>query len=162
MTLVLAPPQHELQLLIGGSQRTIDVHDWRANTLYAGGYHERSPQMQWFWKVRGPAPCCTSRTPRPAPSPVRPLVQIVAELSDDHRAKLLRFVTSCSRPPLLGFAHLHPKLCIQHIPTPSDDARLPTSATCMNLLKLPAYSSEAVLRAKLLLVIESDAGFELT
>jgi ubiquitin-protein ligase E3 C len=39
---------------------------------------------------------------------------------------------------------------------------LPTSSTCMNLLKLPNYRNKDLLRKKLLAAIESGAGFELT
>jgi ubiquitin-protein ligase E3 C len=39
---------------------------------------------------------------------------------------------------------------------------LPTSATCMNLLKLPNYRNKNLLRKKLVAAIESGAGFELT
>jgi ubiquitin-protein ligase E3 C len=38
--------------------------------------------------------------------------------------------------------------------------RLPTASTCVNLLKLPVYPDAATLRAKLLLALEADTGFE--
>jgi ubiquitin-protein ligase E3 C len=46
----------------------------------------------------------------------------------------------------------------------SEDAldRLPTSATCMNLLKLPPYRSKDQLESKLLYAINADAGFDLS
>nr|CAB3464020.1 unnamed protein product [Digitaria exilis] len=40
--------------------------------------------------------------------------------------------------------------------------RLPTSATCMNLLKLPPYKSKEQLQTKLLYAISSEAGFDLS
>ncbi|KAJ8435762.1 hypothetical protein Cgig2_003184 [Carnegiea gigantea] len=40
--------------------------------------------------------------------------------------------------------------------------RLPTSATCMNLLKLPPYRSKEQLERKLLYAINSEAGFDLS
>jgi ubiquitin-protein ligase E3 C len=41
--------------------------------------------------------------------------------------------------------------------------RLPTASTCMNLLKLPPYTSMSVLKQKLLIAIEQgNTGFELT
>ncbi|THG22241.1 hypothetical protein TEA_022553 [Camellia sinensis var. sinensis] len=52
------------------------------------------------------------------------------------------FVTGCSRGPLLGFKHLEPLFCIQRAAgNASEEAldQLPTSATSMNLLKLPPY-----------------------
>jgi len=40
--------------------------------------------------------------------------------------------------------------------------RLPTSATCMNLLKLPPYKTKEQLQMKLLYAINSEAGFDLS
>lgn len=40
--------------------------------------------------------------------------------------------------------------------------RLPTAATCMNLLKLPPYPSAQLIREKLLYAIKAGAGFELS
>ena len=48
---------------------------------------------------------------------------------------------------------------------PGEDAaapRLPSAATCMNLLKLPRYWDAAQLRDKLLHAIGSNSGFELS
>ncbi|KAG0367687.1 Ubiquitin-protein ligase E3B [Gamsiella multidivaricata] len=41
-------------------------------------------------------------------------------------------------------------------------ARLPTSSTCFNLLKLPPFSSKSVLKEKLRYAITSNTGFELS
>lgn len=40
--------------------------------------------------------------------------------------------------------------------------RLPTAATCMNLLKLPPYRTPQQVRDKLLYAVRSGAGFELS
>jgi ubiquitin-protein ligase E3 C len=40
--------------------------------------------------------------------------------------------------------------------------RLPTSATCMNLLKLPPYKSKEIIHEKLLYAITAGAGFDLS
>jgi ubiquitin-protein ligase E3 C len=40
--------------------------------------------------------------------------------------------------------------------------RLPTAATCMNLLKLPPYRTAQQIRDKLLYAVQSGAGFELS
>ena len=81
-------------------------------------------------------------------------------MTEEQKRKLLKFVTSCSRPPLLGFKELDPPFCIQNAGAEPD--RLPTASTCMNLLKLPEFRDEQSLRTKLLYAIESDAGFELS
>jgi len=54
---------------------------------------------------------------------------------------------------------LDPPFCIQHAGTVD---RLPTSSTCMNLLKLPEFPDEKILREKLLYAIQAGAGFELS
>lgn len=43
-------------------------------------------------------------------------------------------MTSCSRPPLLGFKELVPNFSIRD--AGSDELRLPTASTCVNLLKV--------------------------
>jgi ubiquitin-protein ligase E3 C len=88
----------------------------------------------------------------------------VSSFSDQDKAALLRFTTSCSRPPPLGFKQLEPKFCIQRVTFTGKeiDAPLPSSSTCFNVLKLPDYKSEAVMRDKLLTALRSGAGFEMT
>lgn len=140
---------YELQRLISGddSLKGIDTHAFRNCMLYSGGYHPSQEVIQWFW-------------------------EIVDEMTAEQQHKLLKFMTSCSRQPLLGFASLRPLPCIQQIRLPDEifarsndaykEAPLPTSSTCMNLLKLPNYRWKGLLKEKLLTAIESGAGFELT
>ena len=68
--------QQELRILIGGVNSPIDLDDLRENTLYGGLYDENEETIQLFWKV-------------------------VDKFDQDQRRALLRFATSCSRPPLL-------------------------------------------------------------
>ncbi|XP_076671002.1 ubiquitin-protein ligase E3C [Andrena cerasifolii] len=124
----------ELQVLISGAQIPVDVNDLKFHTNYTGGYAPDHPTIAAFWKV-------------------------VNEFSDLQKGQLLKFVTSCSRPPLLGFKELDPPFCIQHAGSVD---RLPTSSTCMNLLKLPEFPDEKTLREKLLYAIQAGAGFELS
>ncbi|KAK3002828.1 hypothetical protein RJ639_018859 [Escallonia herrerae] len=109
--------EHELQLLISGSVDGFDIDDLRSFTNYAGGYNSEHYVIDMFWEV-------------------------LKEFSVENQRKFLKFVTGCSRGPLLGFKHLEPTFCIQRAAgNASEEAldRLPTSATCMNLLKLPPY-----------------------
>lgn len=62
-----------------------------------------------------------------------------------------------SRPPT---QELYPVFCIHNGGT--DLERLPTASTCMNLLKLPEFCDQNLMRNKLLYAIESSAGFELS
>jgi ubiquitin-protein ligase E3 C len=76
-----------------------------------------------------------------------------------------------------GFKELAPNFAIRD--AGNDENRLPTSSTCVNLLKvsfafhpstavahgviqLPRYKSEEVLREKLLQAITAGAGFDLS
>ena len=40
--------------------------------------------------------------------------------------------------------------------------RLPSTSTCVNLLKLPLYKDEKTLKEKLLYAVNSGAGFDLS
>jgi ubiquitin-protein ligase E3 C len=132
--------QAELQTLIGGAQAGIDVNDLRRNTQYGGVYvigddGLEHPSVRHFWKV-------------------------MESLPDVDRRKVLKFVTSTPRGPLLGFSNLNPRFSIRD--SSSDEGRIPTASTCVNLLKLPMYKSEKALRDKLLYAVNSGAGFDLS
>uniref|UniRef100_A0A804PZT9 HECT-type E3 ubiquitin transferase n=1 Tax=Zea mays TaxID=4577 RepID=A0A804PZT9_MAIZE len=132
--------EHEIQVLISGSLESLDIDDLRSNTNYSAGYHPDHELIEMFWEV-------------------------LKSLSSDNQKKFLKFVTGCSRGPLLGFQYLEPKFCIQRAGVPGLEEhadRLPTSATCMNLLKLPPYKSKEQMQTKLLYAINSEAGFDLS
>ena len=80
-------------------------------------------------------------------------LQVVESLTSQQRKELVRFVTSCSRPPLLwvillihvmypvlirsdhsGFKELHPNFALRDAGL--DQTRFPTASTCINLLKV--------------------------
>ncbi|KAJ2912438.1 hypothetical protein MD484_g7973, partial [Candolleomyces efflorescens] len=61
---------------------------------------------------------------------------------------------------LRGFKELVPNFSIRDAGT--DSHRLPTSSTCVNLLKLPLYNNERIMREKILQAITSGAGFDLS
>ena len=117
----------ELNTLVSGAEHDIGIDDLMAHTNYSGGYEAAHPTIVAFWAV-------------------------VAGLEEGQKRKLLKFVTSCSRPPLLGFKvtyiihdqyfhcllqDLDPPFCIQN--AGNEQERIPTASTCMNLLKLPDY-----------------------
>lgn len=41
----------ELQTLISGSDKPIDIDDWRANTNYGDNFSDNHPTIQFFWQV---------------------------------------------------------------------------------------------------------------
>ncbi len=149
----------ELQrLLSGDEQQGLDVANMRANVVYTT-YSDHEEYIQRLWEC-------------------------IANFSPEDQRLFLRFITSIPRQPLLGFQSLTPKLCIQKVsPFPdlllhqctADNIRLyqaahprlpmklPSAATCMNLLKLPYYGEDPkVLEEKLLYAIRSNSGFELS
>ncbi|CAI9097863.1 OLC1v1034376C1 [Oldenlandia corymbosa var. corymbosa] len=137
---------NEFNQLLSGGSHDIDVDDLRKNTKYTGGYNEGSRTVKLFWEV-------------------------VAGLEPKQRCMLLKFVTSCSRGPLLGFKHLQPSFTIHKVACDvplwatfggRDVDRLPSASTCYNTLKLPTYKRFGTLREKLLYAINSNAGFELS
>ncbi|KAK2710457.1 hypothetical protein QYM36_011849 [Artemia franciscana] len=150
----------ELQRLISGDTTGIDFKDLRRNTHYYGGFHDSHRVIQWLWDI------------------------VEKELTEVEQRKFLKFVTSCSSPPLLGFGNLEPPFSVRCVEVGDDEDRgdtigsvlrgfltlhrkdpvnrLPTASTCFNLLKLPNYQKKATLRDKLKYAIESNSGFELS
>ena len=76
----------------------------------------------------------------------------MTELTFDDRRKFLKFVTGSPRLPNGGFASLDPKLTVvlKKPMNPLEDADeiLPSVMTCQNFVKMPAYSTYEVLKAK--------------
>ena len=92
-------------------------------------------------------------------------LQVVESFTAQQQSQLLKFITACSRAPLLGFKYLEPGLSIQMAGSsldPHAPDRLPTAATCMNLLKLPPYRSADQIRDKILYAAKNAGGFDLS
>ncbi|KAL1132531.1 hypothetical protein AAG570_010486 [Ranatra chinensis] len=150
----------ELQRLISGDNVPLDLADLRRHTQYYGGFHDSHRVVLWLWDI------------------------LLKDFNEEERRLFLKFVTSCSKPPLLGFAHLEPPFSIRCVEVGDDEDtgdtigsvirgfftirkrdpqhRLPTSSTCFNLLKLPNYQRKGTLRDKLRYAISSNTGFELS
>lgn len=150
----------EVQHLISGDSSPLDVKDLRRHTHYYGGFHDSHRVIGWFWDI------------------------LDKDFTDKERGAFLKFVTSCSKPPLLGFEHLEPPFSIRcvEVADEEDDGdtlgsvirgflalrrrdpvnRLPTASTCFNLLKLPNYQKKSTLKEKLRYAISCNTGFELS
>jgi len=125
----------ELELLMCGIG-SIDVKDWKGNTVYKGDYHPNHIVIQWYWRV-------------------------VLSFSNEMRSRLLQFVTGTSRVPMNGFKELYgsngPQLfTIEKWGSPTN---YPRAHTCFNRLDLPPYESYQQLRDKLIKAIEGSEGF---
>lgn len=156
---LFSPP--ELQRLVSGDTAPLDLKDLRKHTQYYGGFHDSHRVVGWLWDI------------------------LARDFSEEERGLFLKFVTSCSKPPLLGFAHLEPPFSIRCVEVGDDEdtgdtigsvirgfftirrkdplnRRLPTTSTCFNLLKLPNYQKKSTLRDKLRYAVCSNTGFELS
>ncbi|KAI3378840.1 hypothetical protein SNEBB_007906 [Seison nebaliae] len=123
----------ELHQVICGTSKPIDVDDFRANVTYGNDYSAEHPAIINFWSV-------------------------VQEMNTEQRGRLLKFITSCSKPPYFGFSKILPNISI----TPTDSGRLPTSSTCMNILYLPQIENREEMKRRLMMIIEHDVGFALS
>jgi len=133
-------------MLLSGGDAAVDVLDLQAHAHYSGGYTAQSRSVKLFWTV-------------------------IQEFTEEEKHALLKFVTSCSRAPLLGFKHLFPVFTIHKVACEAsvfaifggqDVDRLPSASTCYNMLKLPNYKRASTMRTKLRYALNSGAGFELS
>ncbi|XP_065075185.1 E3 ubiquitin-protein ligase Nedd-4-like isoform X1 [Ochlerotatus camptorhynchus] len=127
--------ENELELLMCGIQ-SIDVNDWKKNTLYKGDYYANHVVVQWFWRA-------------------------VLSFNNEMRSRLLQFVTGTSRVPMNGFKELYgsngPQMfTIEKWGSPDN---FPRAHTCFNRLDLPPYESYSHLKDKLVKAIEGSQGF---
>ena len=147
------------QLLSGSTTHAIAISDWKQHTQYEECSASTSVCV-WFWEI------------------------LEHQFTPAERSLVLKFATSCSRPPLQGFKELYPPFTLRVIPvidsssssssaskgffkrlfssSQPDTSQLPSAATCFNTLKLPKYSSKSVLESKLRIAIQHHSGFHLT
>ena len=78
---------------------------------------------------------------------------ILQEFNQKEKEKFLFFCTSLKRLPIGGFSKLRPKFSVH-----KSFSTVPTSSTCVNMLKLPILPYKK-LKDILLYVINADAGF---
>lgn len=78
-------------------------------------------------------------------------------LTEEQKKRLLFFATGSDRVPIKGL-HTLPFVLSRN---GTGDDRLPSAHTCFNHLLVPEYSSEGVLREKLLMAIANAEGFGL-
>ena len=121
--------EQELTLMMTGSS-VIEVDNWKTYAVAGGALATTTcgtAVWLWFWNL-------------------------VADMTQLERSLLLRFCTGCSRVPLGGFQQLKPQFNVTVTPY-NESTSLPTAATCFNLLKLPLYPSEKLMRKNILIAI---------
>lgn len=119
----------EIEVLICGSE-DYNFFALEGACEYDGGFDKNSTTIKHFWEV-------------------------VHDLPEEERRKLLQFTTGTDRVPVGGLAKL--KLIIARNGPDSD--RLPTAHTCFNVLLLPDYQNKEKLRERLLKAIMYSKGF---
>lgn len=92
---------------------------------------------------------------------VKHLLQTMSELTKSQRRDFLQFVTGSPKLPIGGFKSLTPMftvVCKPSEPPYTSDDYLPSVMTCVNYLKLPDYTSQAVLKQRLYVAIREGQG----
>jgi len=126
---------HEIRLMLCGEQ----TPDWSYDELIMYtepkyGYHKDSPGF-----IR--------------------LINVLTAMTGEERKSFLQFATGCSSLPPGGLANLHPRLTVVK-KEDEGDGSYPSVNTCVHYLKLPEYSSEEVLKDRLLAATK-EKGFHL-
>ena len=119
------------QIIFGFDKDVFTVGDMQANTIFRG-FNMNDPKE---------SQC------------INDFLRILEEFSQKEKEKFLFFCTSLKRLPIGGFERLRPKFTVSKSFSP-----VPTSSTCVNMLKLPILPYKK-LKDILLYVINADAGF---
>ncbi|XP_014790157.1 E3 ubiquitin-protein ligase HECTD1 [Octopus bimaculoides] len=86
-------------------------------------------------------------------------INVLLMLTSDERKSFLQFTTGCSSLPPGGLANLHPRLTVVR-KVDGNDNSYPSVNTCVHYLKLPEYSTEEILKERLLIATR-EKGFHL-
>ncbi|TMW55998.1 hypothetical protein Poli38472_008646 [Pythium oligandrum] len=136
----------ELELLMCGVP-SLDVQDWMKHTDFRYFTEDVPTELElentrWFWEVLG-------------------------EMKNEDRARLLQFATGTSRVPAQGFKGLissDGRIRQFNIAFTGENREMlfPKAHTCFNRLDLPAYSSKEEMAMYLKLIVEMDiTGFSI-
>ncbi|RXG51322.1 E3 ubiquitin-protein ligase HECTD1 [Armadillidium vulgare] len=87
------------------------------------------------------------------------LVNILVGMTGEERKSFLQFTTGCSSLPPGGLANLHPRLTIVR-KVDAGDGSYPSVNTCVHYLKLPDYSTESIMKTRLIAATK-EKGFHL-
>ncbi|CAI2192590.1 18338_t:CDS:10, partial [Funneliformis geosporum] len=87
----------ELQRVLSGEDVDWDISDLRKYTVYQNGYFDQHRSIRHFWSI-------------------------LEEMKSNDKSAFLKFVTSCSKPPLGGFKYLQPQFTIRMIPSDHDSS----------------------------------------
>ena len=141
-TIIEVLDPEELEYFICG-EPTLDVADWKENTLYGAPYSETHPVIILFWKM-------------------------VENMSTSEREKLLQFCTGSRRVPVEGFRGLRAansqirSFRIEARTSGEKGVALMVAHTCFNKLELPMYHDSKIMEECVKKVLESPSYFQFT
>ncbi|XP_043917257.1 probable E3 ubiquitin-protein ligase HERC6 [Protopterus annectens] len=127
----LFQPEELIEIMSGNAD-----YDWdilRKNADYRGEYHPKHTTIKMFWKV-------------------------FHELLLKEKKDFLLFLTGNSRIPVTGMDSVKIEISSFNPVSPLSTDHLPEARTCFNLLLLPKYETEEILKEKLLRAIEYNRG----
>jgi hypothetical protein len=129
----------ELDYVLCGS-REVDVDDWECNTVVSSKL-KPSRTLRWFW-------------------------EIVREMPNEYRSRLLQYATGSSRVPLVGFKGLTSRdgrLCPFSLKGTTDGSVSYIHAhACFNRLDLPFYTKKVDLEKALMAIVQSEDTYGFT
>jgi E3 ubiquitin-protein ligase TRIP12 len=127
----------EIQSMLDGHQPPVSLPELEAFVNVDHGYTASSPQVRYFF-------------------------EILSELDIDHQRRFFQFLTGSPYLPVGGLGNLKPRMTVVRKtstdPKIVEQDQLPSAMTCQHYLKLPAYDSKDMMRAKLLQAIEEGCG----
>ena len=127
-------------------QTTIDLEDWKKNTIYKGHYNKDNKTIQLFWEV-------------------------LTELSQEELFNFFHFCTSSIHIPIDGFNGLkgvnnkiqkftiEPKLTLILDESKTNDFKLIEAKTCFNRILLPEYSTKEEMKKAFDIILGNDTSF---
>lgn len=124
----------ELELVLCGLPE-IDLADWRRNTTVAPNFGDHMCIVEWFWEV-------------------------IAQLTEDERARFLQFSTGSSRVPVQGFRGLTSydgRICLFSLrPLSHQTKGFPKVHTCFNRVELPLYETKEELEDAICTILSME------
>ncbi|KAJ0396367.1 hypothetical protein P43SY_007461 [Pythium insidiosum] len=118
-----------------GTLPPVDVDDWEKNTRISLNLEDNPRVVKWFW-------------------------EIVREMDDEHRRRLLHFSMGSSRVPLVGFKGLTSsdgRLCpftlkgVQYL-----EEQYMRSHSCFNMIELPTFPSKEIEKKTIYATLDRD------
>lgn len=129
----------ELSFVLSG-QSTINLSDWKINTVYKGNLKEKSKLVQFFWEV-------------------------LSELNNEQLLLFYKFCTGSTRVPIDGFSSLSGprnkimKFTIESINNNKSMNKLITAQTCFNSIILPEYKTKEEMKKAINIILENDTNY---